>query len=276
MKSRLNHFSGYTENKLPNYLSRNCKKLSTFEGLLFRKAFLMNTDFDPIGEAADAYLAGQHNAAINVISSIAEDDEIPVSYLFRDFQQMPELEQFALETCSGKVLDIGAGVGSHALWLQENGRHVTPLEISEKACGVMKSRGVKNVVVADFRHFQPSEKFDTILLLMNGIGLAGTLEQLPAFFQKLKSWLAPGGQLLLESSDILYMYEEEDGSVSLDLNSGYYGEVEYQMAFNGQKGETFPWLFIDYGLLEDYAAESGFKAEFLFEGENGEYLARLF
>ena len=140
----------------------------------------------------------------------------------------------------------------------------------------MNNRGIKNVVAADFWHFQPSEKYDTILLLMNGIGLAGTLEQLPAFFQKLKSWLAPGGQLLLESSDILYMYEEEDGSVSLDLNSGYYGEVEYQMAFNGQKGKTFPWLFIDYGLLEDYAAESGFKAEFLFEGENGEYLARLF
>ncbi len=243
-----------------------------------RKASFMDKikpAYDPIGEALQAYNSGKKKAVIKVISSITEDDIIPVSYLFRSYNEMPELEQIALQECRGKVLDIGAGAGSHALWLQENGLKVTALEISEKAVSVMHDRGITNPVAVDFWHFEPEEKVETILLLMNGIGLAGKLERLPEFFQKLKAWLAPGGQVLLESSDILYMYEEEDGSVSLDLNAGYYGEIEYQMEFEGRKGEPFPWLFIDYMLLTDYAEEAGFKIACLFEGENGEYLAQL-
>lgn len=230
---------------------------------------------DPMGEALAAYFSGETDTVLQVISNITEDDVIPVGYLFREFEEMPELEQLALEACKGKILDIGAGAGSHALWLQNNGYEVTALEISGKACEVMIARGVKNVVSADFWEYIPEEKFDTILLLMNGVGLAGTLEKLPEFLTKLKSWLAPGGQVLLESSDILYMYENEDGSVSLDLNAAYYGEVEYQMAFKGRKGPQFPWLFIDYGLLEENAAETGLEITFLFEGETGEYLAEL-
>jgi SAM-dependent methyltransferase len=228
-----------------------------------------------MGEALEAYLNGKTNAAITVISNIAEDDLIPVAYLFRDFEQMPELEQLALQECTGRVLDLGAGAGSHALWLQQKGLDVTALDISPKAADVMQKRGLKNVVEADFWKFKPTGKFDTILLLMNGIGLAGKIITLPVFFAHLKTMLHPGGQILLESSDILYMFEEEDGSVVLDLNGGYYGEVEYQMAFQHSKGAAFPWLFVDFALLSDYATEAGFKTEALYEGENGEYLAKL-
>ena len=246
------------------------------KAFLTGRPFFMHNNSDSLGEAIAAYFAGQKRAAITVISSIAEDDQIPVSYLFRNFENMPELEQVALEKCRGKVLDIGAGAGSHALWLQEKGLEVSALEISEKASKVMNAQGIKRVINADFWQFEPTEKFDTLLLLMNGIGLAGTLERLPDFLKKVKNWLTPGGQVLLESSDILYMYEEEDGSVALDLNGPYYGEIEYQMDFGDIKGKPFPWLFIDYLLLEEYAAASGFSVECLFEGENGEYLARLF
>ncbi|KAA9345820.1 class I SAM-dependent methyltransferase [Adhaeribacter soli] len=235
----------------------------------------MNPISDPMGEALEAYINGNSKATIKVISNITEDDIISVGYLFRSFDQMPELEQQALKFCKGRVLDIGAGAGSHALWLQENGLEVDAFDISPKAVAVMKNRGLRNSFEADFWQFQPSEKYDTILLLMNGVGLAGTLEKLPEFLNLLKSWLNPGGQILLESSDILYMFEEEDGSVLLNLNSGYYGEVEYQMAFNRKTGPAFPWLFIDYALLHDYATQAGFEVNSLFEGEHGEYLAKL-
>ncbi len=230
---------------------------------------------DPLGEAMLAFQSGNSEAEITVISNIAEDDVIPVAYLFRSFEEMPELEQLALQECRGKVLDVGAGAGSHALWLQQKGADVTAFDISDKAVEAMKKRGLENVFAADFWQFQSPEKYDTVLLLMNGIGLAGKLEKLPEFFKKLKTLLSPGGQILLESSDILYMFEEEDGSVVLDLNSAYYGEVDYQMAFKGQKGKVFPWLFVDYLLLTDYAEQEGFKTEYLYEGENNEYLAKL-
>ena len=228
-----------------------------------------------MGEALEAYLNGETKAAITVISDITEDDVIPVSYLFRNFNEMPEIEQIALKKCNGNVLDIGAGAGSHALYLQQKGLHVTALDISLKAVLVMKKRGVENAIAADFWQFQSAEKFDTILLLMNGIGLAGKLEKLPEFFSHLKNLLNPSGKILLESSDLLYMFEEEDGSVVLDLNGTYYGEVQYQMAFQGKKGFPFPWLFVDFPLLADAAAEAGFQAEMLYEGENSEYLAEL-
>src|SRR5687768_11808684 len=128
----------------------------------------MNQNPDPMGLALEAYLNGDKTATIKVISSIAEDDKIPVSYLFRSFNEMPELEQMALEACRGKVLDIGAGAGSHALYLQEKGFNVKAFDISEKAVNVMAALGVLQPEARDFWQFEPGEKYDTLLLLMNG------------------------------------------------------------------------------------------------------------
>lgn len=229
-----------------------------------------------MGEALEAYITGQKEAEITVISDIAPDDVIAVKYLFRNYNLMPPLEHLALQECRGKILDVGAGAGSHSLWLQEHGKQVIAMDISTKAVEVMQKRGIKQAIQADIWQFQPEEKFDTILLLMNGVGLAGTLGNLVGFLRHLKDMLNPGGQILLESADILYMFEEEDGSVVLDLNAAYYGQVQYQMEFNGQKGNSFPWLFIDADLLAEYAKNAGLATEVLFEGTEGQFLARLY
>ncbi|RNI22716.1 methyltransferase domain-containing protein [Rufibacter latericius] len=229
---------------------------------------------DPIGGAIKAYWQGQQDAAVTVYSDQMEADELPAAYLFRTSQEMPEREQFALQEARGRVLDIGAGAGSHALALQEKGLEVTALEISEKAAQVQEARGVQNILVGDFFSLEATPH-DTLLLLMNGIGLAGTLDNLPHFLDTCKKWLAPGGQILLESSDILYLYEEEDGSVLLDLNGAYYGELTYMMEFGQERTEPFPWLFIDFDLLQQYAEEAGFQAELLLQEEDDHYIARL-
>ncbi|RNI28448.1 class I SAM-dependent methyltransferase [Rufibacter immobilis] len=229
---------------------------------------------DPMGRAISAYWAGNKKAAVTVYADQLEADELPAAYLFREESEMPEREQFALGLARGRVLDIGAGAGSHALALQERGLDVTALEISPLACAVQRERGVKKVLEGDFFSL-PATPHDTLLLLMNGIGLAGTLENLPHFLATCKKWLAPGGQMLLESSDILYLYQEEDGSVVLDLNGAYYGELIYMMAFGQERGAPFPWLFIDFDLLQQYAEEAGFTAELLLQEEDDHYIARL-
>ncbi|MBA9079466.1 class I SAM-dependent methyltransferase [Rufibacter quisquiliarum] len=230
---------------------------------------------DPLGAAIKAYWEGNKKAVIQVYTDQADPDELPVHYLFRKEEEMPEREQFALSLCRGRVLDVGAGAGSHAVALQQKGLEVTALEISEKAAQVQKARGVQQVVVGDMFQMPPTPSFDTVLLLMNGIGIAGTLEQLPQFLDICKRWLAPGGQILLESSDILYLYEEEDGSVLLDLNGAYYGELTYVMEYRQERSQPFDWLFIDYSLLEQYAQEADLKAELLLQEEDAHYLARL-
>ncbi len=229
---------------------------------------------DPVGAAIQDYLAGDKGTEIVVESNLTEDDVIAVDYLFRTPEEMPELELLALEACRGAVLDVGAGAGCHSLALQEQGLDVTALDISAGAVSAMRQQGVRQVLQQDVFRLQ-GQRFDTLLLLMNGIGIAGDLEGLERFLEHAKSLLNPGGQILLESSDILYMFEEEDGSVLLDLNAGYYGEVRYNMRYKGHQTGGFKWLFIDPAILEDYATTHGYTFELLYEGEYGNYLARL-
>jgi SAM-dependent methyltransferase len=231
---------------------------------------------DVIGQAGlDYFLNGQRTIDIKVWSDIAETDTLPVHYLFRTYHEMPMLEQKALALCKGNILDAGAGVGSHSLHLQEQGQTVTALEISPLACEVMSRRGVSQVVNADFFKHATDQKYDTILLLMNGIGLVGTVNGFPAFFKKIKDLLKHGGQLLLDSSDLRYLYIDEDGSMLVNLNGRYYGEVEYRMTYGECKGQRFKWLFIDDQLMAEHAEKHGFKFEKIADGSHYDYLARI-
>jgi SAM-dependent methyltransferase len=230
---------------------------------------------DTIGQAIYNYYFNKITDVISVESNYTEDEEINPAHFFRSWEDMPEIEQKAINFCRGKVLDIGAGAGCHALELQRMGLEVVALEKSELASQVMHAMGVENIVVKDIFFF--SEKpFDTILLLMNGIGIAGTISRLKELLKHLKSILAPGGQILLDSTDISYLFEEEDGSVWFDLtNENYYGEMTYTVNYLNNYNSTFPWLFIDFETLLQMATEEGFKSELIAEGEENQFLARL-
>jgi SAM-dependent methyltransferase len=229
---------------------------------------------DPLGLALEAFLSGRTDAKITVHSDFTEDEFIPVNYLFREEQELPELERLALKECRGTILDIGAGAGSHALLLQEKGLDVTAVDISAKAVEVMQQRGVAKARCIDIFELK-NEKYDTLLMLMNGIGLVGTLDGLDTFLAHAKSLLKPHGQMLLDSTDIIYMFEDEDGCVWIDLNSNYYGEVRYQMEFDNQAGAEFGWLFVGMDILSDHAKQAGFQCNFLYSDDNNQYLARL-
>ncbi|MCU4156039.1 methyltransferase domain-containing protein [Carboxylicivirga sp. A043] len=227
-----------------------------------------------MGQAALDYLSGKRGLEIEVQSNIVEDDVIPVDYLFRDYRQMPPLEQRALNHCVGKVLDIGGAVGSHALELQKKGVDVTLLDTSYGCCQVARQRGVKQVVNEDFYTYEPSGQYDTLLLMMNGIGLAAAIDHLPVFFNKAKQLLKPGGQIILDSSDLRYLYIDEDSYCEVP-EEAYYGEVMYTMAYGGHKTNPFEWLFIDPVLLTVKAKENGFNFNKLADGEHYDYLTSL-
>lgn len=209
---------------------------------------------------------------LRVFSPDFEEDEIPVDTLFRGFDEMPGLEQKALQLAHGCILDVGAGAGCHSLALQNMGMDVTAIDISPLSVKTMKARGVANAKEEDF--WLVTEKYDTILMLMNGIGIVGTVKQLPRFFQHISTILNDGGQVIIDSSDISYVYETEDGIIELPPGE-YYGELKYQMQYKRTKGESFSWLYIDFETLSEKAAECGFHAELLATGEHFDYLARL-
>lgn len=209
-------------------------------------------------------------------TSISEEDEMSVAYLFRDFSGMPILEQKALLLAKGKVLDIGCGAGSHSLYLQnEKKLTVTAIDISENAVLACKLRGLSNAKVEDILRFETDEKFDTIILLMNGTGIFGKLENVSNYFQKLKSLLAENGQILIDSSDIIYMFDEDEDGGKWISGTACYGELEFTITYKGQKEAPFPWLYMDYITLQNAAVTNGLQCELVLEGEHYDYLAKL-
>lgn len=220
-------------------------------------------------------------------TNISEADEMSVGYLFRNFNEMPKLERKALQLCKGKILDVGCGAGSHALYLQEKGFDVTAIDISANAIKTCDLRGLKKARVQNILEVStdPSEselakqKFDTILLLMNGTGIFGTLAETSKYIQKLKSLLNPNGQILLDSSDIIYMFDKTDPEVSrgsyLIPADGYYGELTFTISYKNETEETFPWLYMDYNTLQNAAHANGLQCELVQEGKHFDYLAKL-
>ena len=209
-------------------------------------------------------------------TTISEEDEMSVTYLFRDFSGMPILEQKALLLAKGKVLDVGCGAGSHSLYLQnEKKLAVSAIDISEKAIKACKLRGVSNAKVEDILLFETSEKFDTIILLMNGTGIFGKLENVSKYLQKLKSLLVENGQILIDSSDIIYMFDEDEDGGKWITGAAYYGELDFTVTYKGQKEAPFPWLYMDYNTLQNAAIANGMQCELILEGEHYDYLARL-
>jgi SAM-dependent methyltransferase len=203
-----------------------------------------------------------------------DDDEIPVTTLFRKFKDMPKLEQVALEKAEGRILDVGAGSGCHCVALAEMGKSCTAIDISELSVEVMKEKGVDARCIDLFDENFVGQ-YDTILMLMNGTGIIGRLENMQKFFIRMKHLLAPGGRILIDSSDLRYLFEEEDGSLMIDLADDYYGLVDFQMEYNKVLGEPFDWLYVDFDTLSLYAEQNGFKAEMIAEGEHYDYLAAL-
>lgn len=236
---------------------------------------LLTPDKDPMGAAIfDFYRNGKADR-LRVFSSQFDEDEIPVKQLFRKHNQMPVLEQEALRLARGKILDAGAGSGCHALALQAMGKEVCAIDISPLAIEVMKAQGVKDVRLLNLFDERFRQTFDTILLLMNGSGIIGRIERMPAFFLRMKQLLSPGGCILMDSSDLRYLFEEEDGSFLIDLAGDYYGQINFSMQYKEIKGDSFDWLYIDPQTLEWYASQSGFKVEIVKKGKHYDYLAKL-
>ena len=236
---------------------------------------LLTPDKDPMGAAIADYYANGKATKLRVFSSMFDEDEIPVKQLFRNFDEMPEAEQDALRMSTGKILDVGAGSGCHSLVLQEMEKEVKAIDISPLSVETMQKRGVKDVTLQNFFSEQLSGSFDTILLLMNGSGIVGKIAYLPIFFQTIKRLLAPGGYVLMDSSDLSYLFEEEDGNLDIDPEADYYGEVDFRMQYKKTKGDSFDWLYIDFQTLCLHAANNGFKAEKIREGKHYDYLAKI-
>lgn len=221
---------------------------------------------DILGKALIDYINGNTDATLLVHTSYGETEVMPVHVFFRDETTMPDVEQYMLSLCKGKVLDAGAGAGSHSLCLQQRGLEVYALDISPLAVEVMQQRGVIHTVCADIFDYKAAS-FDTILLAMNGIGIAQNIKNLKLLLSHLKNLLKTGGQVLLDSCDVSYLR-------GTNIYTYYIGEVTYQFEYTNEKGEPFEWLYLDMATLKRMAGAMGWRCQIIYEEEEA-YAARL-
>ncbi|QCK14106.1 class I SAM-dependent methyltransferase [Mangrovivirga cuniculi] len=228
--------------------------------------------YDIHGKAISDYFNNTQKGPLKIHNYYGEAEEMPLIHYFKDPEDFSSIEQEALlESTREKILDVGAAAGTHALFLQSKGYDITALDASSHCCEVMRKRGVEKVICADFFYFHPTEKFDTILLLMNGIGFIEKLSNLEKFLERCDELLTEDGIVLFDSSDISYLYDETD------LEPGkYFGEIDYRYEYNGEKGEWFKWLYLDLETLENIASKKGWKIDVVEEDEEtGQYLVKL-
>lgn len=231
---------------------------------------------DLFGRAILDYQTNNTPENLYTETDITEEDIMEVSYLFRDYKAMPKIEQKALDLSFGKILDIGCGAGSHSLELLKKGFDVTAIDWSPNAIEACKLRGISKAICIDMLHLE-DQTYDTILLLMNGTGIFGKLHRISTYLSKLKTLLQPGGQILIDSTDLIYMFDEdEDGGKWIPQDKDYYGELEFTVTYKGETEDTFDWLYLDYNTLQNAAHAHGFQCELVYEGKHFDYLAKLF
>ena len=221
---------------------------------------------DPLGQALIDEWNGVRKEKLWTDAPNFAPEEFPISYLMRSYRDMPALEKELLQKASGRVLDVGAAAGSHSLYLQEQGLDVTALEMSPLACELMQRRGINSIERRDLWSYEPDELFDSVLLIMNGLGLAGTLDQLPKFLDKVRSWLRPKGQILFDSSDVSYLYDP--GYFPEDR---YFGEFRYRFRYGGLLSTTFPWVFVDPESLKEVLNKVGGEWTEELKGDHYDY-----
>lgn len=228
---------------------------------------------DLFGKALLDYYHNNYTEDLITSTSISGEDELPLPYLFRDYEEMPSVEQEALKLAKGKVLDVGCGAGNHGLYLQSKGFDVYAIDISEGAVKVSRSRGLKHVALKHI--LEVEESYDTILFLMNGLGIFQELMQVSRYLNHLKSILNANGQILIDSSDIRYMYEDDDGGLWVDTNADYYGELDYYLSYKGEDEAPLKWLYLDFENLKLACESVGLQCEKILDGEHYDYLAKI-
>ena len=229
---------------------------------------------DLFGKAILDFQTNNNPQNISTETNISESDEMEISYLFRDFNAMPKLEQIALEKCFGKVLDVGCGAGSHSLYLQNDKKlAVTAIDISENSISACKLREIKSCRVENI--LDCNEQFDTILLLMNGTGIFENLKNAPNYLTKLKNLLKPNGQILIDSSDLIYMYDNDEDGGKWIPGENYYGELEFTITYKNKTEKPFPWLYLDFNRLQNLCESMNLNCSLVANGANFDYLAQI-
>jgi len=226
---------------------------------------------EPHGRALEDEYRGRRSHELTIHREDGHAGAVPVGLFLTDTPVFPQETQ-VLERCRGRILDVGAGAGRHALHLQARGLEVCAIDVVPQAVAVMRERGVRTTLQADFLAFGGTG-FDTVLLLGHGLGMAGDLVGLEPWLCHLDRVVADRGQVLADSLDVRCTEQAVhlDYQSSLEARGRYRGEMRFHLEYEGVVGAEFGWLHVDFDTLSSLAARRGWRAEHIARDDDGNY-----
>jgi 2-polyprenyl-3-methyl-5-hydroxy-6-metoxy-1,4-benzoquinol methylase len=237
----------------------------------------MDTEaMEPYGQSLLDFFNGDISAKVVVHRDDGFADDLPASVFFRKPSDFSPLEQTAMTLCRGYVLDIGAGTGCHSLALQDRRIRVLAIDVSPHAIEIMTKRGVKECQHVDVFEFHEGP-FDTLLMMMHGIGMVEDLFGLDRFLCHAHKLLKPDGRIVFDSLDVRctgdprhLAYQEANRRAGR-----YFGQIRMRFEHKGQIGPFFGWLHVDPETLIDHAERIGWSCQVVCREDGGDYLAQL-
>ena len=230
---------------------------------------------NPFSRALVDFYSGNLDAAFTIRRDDGFEQQVFAAPFF-NVEHYPPLEIRAMGECYGNILDIGSATGRHSLELLRRGFKVTSLDILPEMEAIMKSRGLTDVVIADvFRFFGP--RYDTLLMLMNGIGMTGSIDGLTRFLQLAHDLTVPGGQIVCDSIDVSVTTDPQHLAYRKNnLASGRLaGQQSFVMVYHGEDSVRFDWLHIDFQSFSDLCDSTDWNATLLEVEDDGHYLCKL-
>lgn len=151
---------------------------------------------DAFGQALLARLDGRSGVAI-----IERDDgfiEADGSDYLAAMSEDDELWEWTHSRLGRRVVDVGAGAGRASLVMQDQGLHVTALDVSPGAIEVCRQRGISETFLGTVLDLADTDvaPFDTFLCLGANLGLIGRADSARAFFDALGRLGGPDVRLL--------------------------------------------------------------------------------
>jgi hypothetical protein len=153
---------------------------------------------------------------------------------------------------------------------------VWSLNILPKAKQIMSERMLPHPLIGDIMSWT-ERSYDTVLMLMNGIGMVGTPQRLDDFLHRAHRLCAAGGQILCDSIDVSVAQAPVHIRYrAKNIEHGLYaGQQRFRIRYEGVMGDSFDWLHIDFLSLARHSRAAGWNCQLILEETDGHYLARI-
>lgn len=227
-------------------------------------AELIHTGNDAFGKA----LLDYHRTGAETVSKVirlddGNEEDMPMSHYFQPYEKWAPLDRAIVHWMDGRILDVGVGAGRLALHLQDKGHDVVGIDISPKSVEVAGSLGVRDVRLHNIlKGPLDEEKFDTIALLGQNLGIAGFHGNVGPFLKSLANMLKPGGRIT--GTQINWERTDKPEHLKFQNDNRDAGrhpvEMTLRISYDGLN-EDFSWCLTNQLELIEIADDIGLEPE---------------